>query len=63
VAVDNITVMIGGHPVTLSFTGAASPGLYQFNITLPSGLGTGDQPLVAILNGISTPSGVMIALQ
>jgi uncharacterized protein (TIGR03437 family) len=45
------------------FTGVGLPGLFQFNLTLPSGLGSGDQPLLAKINGASTQSGVLIALQ
>jgi uncharacterized protein (TIGR03437 family) len=62
-AVDNIAVTINSHPVSSSFTGVAMPGLFQFNVTLPSGLGTGDQPLSAMVNGVLTPVGVVIALQ
>ena len=62
-AVDGVAVTINSHPVSSFFTGAAFPGLFQFNITLPSGLGTGDQPLSAMVNGVSTPAGVVIALQ
>jgi uncharacterized protein (TIGR03437 family) len=38
-------------------------GLFQFNLTLPAGLGTGDVPLVAMVGGVQTPSGVVISLQ
>jgi uncharacterized protein (TIGR03437 family) len=62
-AVDNIAVTINSHSVSSFFTGVQSPGLFQFNITLPPGLGTGDQPLSAMVNGVSTPAGVVIALQ
>jgi uncharacterized protein (TIGR03437 family) len=62
-AVDSIAVTINSHPVSSSFIGVAMPGLYQFNITLPSGLGTGDQALSATVTGVSTPVGVVIALQ
>jgi len=62
-AVDGVAVTINSHPVTSFFTGAEFPGLFQFNITLPSGLATGDQPLSAMVNGVSTPVGVVIALQ
>lgn len=62
-AIANIAVTINSHPVSSFFTGVASPGLFQFNITLPSGLGTGDQPLSAVVNSVSTPAGAVIALQ
>jgi uncharacterized protein (TIGR03437 family) len=61
--VDTVAVTINGHAATSFFTGAAFPGLFQVNITLPSGLGTGDQPLSAMVNGVLTPTGVVIALQ
>jgi uncharacterized protein (TIGR03437 family) len=37
--------------------------LYQFNLTVPAGLGTGDQPLTATANGAPTQPGVVIAPQ
>jgi len=49
--------------VTPFFTGAQSEGFFQFNLTVPSGLGTGDQPLAATVNGVSTPMGVIFSLQ
>jgi uncharacterized protein (TIGR03437 family) len=55
--------MIGSTPVTLSFAGLSSAGLYQLNVTIPAGLGTGDVPLVAVVGGLRTQSGVVISLQ
>src|ERR1035438_767963 len=50
--------------VTPIFAGISSAGLYQMNIvTLPSGLGTGDVLLQAIVGGARTPSNVVISLQ
>jgi uncharacterized protein (TIGR03437 family) len=63
VATDSITITINGTPVTPSFAGVVSPGLFQFNLTLPGGLGSGDQPLLASVNGMSTQNGVAFALQ
>jgi uncharacterized protein (TIGR03437 family) len=60
---DFISMTINGQPVTPSFAGLSAPGLYQFNLTIPAGLGTGDQPLTAADNGASTQPGVVIALQ
>jgi uncharacterized protein (TIGR03437 family) len=54
---------INGTAVFPFFSGVGTPGLFQFNLTIPSGLGTGDQPLLATLNGAATQAGVMIALQ
>ena len=63
VATDSITITINGTPVTPSFAGVVFPGLFQFNLTVPAGLGSGDQPLLAIVNGMSTQKGVAFALQ
>jgi uncharacterized protein (TIGR03437 family) len=60
----NLTMQIGGVTVTPFFAGINGlAGLFQFNITLPSGLGTGDVSLSAIVGGAQTPTGVVIALQ
>ena len=58
-----VQLMIGSTPVTLSFAGLSSAGLYQLNVTIPAGLGTGDVPLVAVVGGLRTQSGVVISLQ
>ena len=36
---------------------------YQLNLTIPSGLGTGDVSLQGVVGGAQTPSGVVITLQ
>jgi len=38
-------------------------GLDQINLTIPAGLGTGDVSLQATVDGVQTPSGVVISLQ
>ena len=60
---DSIATKIGGTTVAASFSGVSAPGLFQFNMTVPAGLGTGDQALTATVNGVSTQSGVVVALQ
>ena len=35
----------------------------MLNITVPSGLGTGDKALSATVDGVTTPTGVVLALQ
>lgn len=62
-AADSITITINGQAVIPSFAGLSAPGLYQFNLTIPAGLGTGDQPLAATANSAPTQPGVVIALQ
>ena len=56
-------IMINGHVLTPSYAGMVSPGLFQFNVTIPLGLGTGDVPLAATVSGASTPANVVTTLQ
>lgn len=63
VTVNPVQLTIGGTAVSPSFAGLTSAGLYQFNLTIPAGLGSGDVPLVAMTDGAQTQSGVMISLQ
>lgn len=61
--VDPVTIFINGAAITPSFAGMTGAGLYQFNVTVPSGLGTGDVSLLAMVGGVQTPTGVVISLQ
>jgi len=58
-----VTLLINSMSITPPFAGLTSAGLYQFNLTVPSGLGTGDVPLQAMVAGVSTPSGPVLSLQ
>jgi uncharacterized protein (TIGR03437 family) len=58
-----VQLTINGTAVTPFFAGMSSAGLYQLNLTVPPGLGTGDQALVAIVGGVQTQSGVVVSLQ
>ena len=58
-----VTLTINGRNLTPTWAGMSGPGLFQFNLTIPPGLGVGDQPIQAVVNGVSTPSGVVLALQ
>lgn len=40
-------VTIGGLPATVKYAGLISPGLYQLNVIVPTGLSDGDQPITA----------------
>jgi uncharacterized protein (TIGR03437 family) len=59
------TVMVGGAVAQVSFAGlsAGSAGLYQINVTIPSGASSGDVPVVTQIGALSTQSGAMIAVQ
>ncbi len=58
-----VTLHINNVSVTPSFSGLSGAGLYQINLTVPAGLGTGDVSLQAAVGGVQTPSGVVISLQ
>jgi uncharacterized protein (TIGR03437 family) len=59
---NTVQVVIGGTAVPPSFAGLSSAGLYQINVTLPAGLGTGDVPLTSTVGGVQTQSGVVMSL-
>jgi uncharacterized protein (TIGR03437 family) len=58
-----VGLSINNVSVTPDFSGLSGAGLYQINLTLPTGLGTGDVPLLATVGGVETPSGIAISLQ
>jgi uncharacterized protein (TIGR03437 family) len=58
-----VNLVINNVSVTPSFAGLSGAGLYQINLTVPAGLGTGDVALSASVAGAQTPSGVVISLQ
>lgn len=57
------TVLIGGTPVEVSFAGLTATGLYQVNVTVPSGLTGGDVAVNVVVGGYASPGGVFIAVQ
>jgi uncharacterized protein (TIGR03437 family) len=61
-----VTATVGGKPATVNFAGAAPTlitGVWQINITLPTGLSSGPQPLVITIAGQQTQSNVTVAVQ
>ncbi len=44
-------VTIGGLTAAVQFAGLISPGLFQFNVTIPAGAPSGDNALIATYNG------------
>lgn len=62
-AVNPVQLIINGSTVTPSFAGIVEAGLFQINLTLPSGLGTGDVPILATVGGVQTQTGIVISLQ
>jgi len=59
-----IDVQIGGMSVSPGFAGLIEAGLYQINVTIPQGAGTGDVPLFAnVVRWGTTQAGLVISLQ
>jgi uncharacterized protein (TIGR03437 family) len=58
-----VTVLINNVSVKPAFAGLSSAGLYQINLTIPAGLGTGDVPLLAMVGGAQTQTTVVVSLQ
>jgi uncharacterized protein (TIGR03437 family) len=58
-----VSVLINNVSVVPSFAGLSGAGLYQINLTLPSGLGIGDVTLAATVSGVPTQSNVVISLR
>jgi uncharacterized protein (TIGR03437 family) len=58
-----VNLLINKLSVIPAFAGLSSAGLYQINLTVPTGLGTGEVSLVATVGGVQTPPTVVITLQ
>jgi uncharacterized protein (TIGR03437 family) len=58
-----VTVTIGGIQANVAFAGIIEAGLYQINVTVPQNAAAGDQPLLATVNGVQTPAGVVVTVQ
>jgi uncharacterized protein (TIGR03437 family) len=60
---NSVQIAIGGVAAAVQFAGLTGSGLYQFNVTVPSSLPSGDAPVLATIGGMSTQSGVSITIQ
>jgi uncharacterized protein (TIGR03437 family) len=58
-----VKLLINNVSVTPMFAGLSGAGLYQINLTIPAGAGTGDVSLVATVGVVQTPTGVVISLR
>jgi uncharacterized protein (TIGR03437 family) len=57
-----VSVTIGGLPASVMYAGIIQAGLYQINVIVPAAA-SGDQPIVAAVNGMTTPSGPVVTVQ
>jgi uncharacterized protein (TIGR03437 family) len=56
-------VQIGGVQASVQFAGLVSPGLFQFNVVVPSTAANGDNKITAQYNGLTTQAGVLLTIQ
>ncbi len=56
-------ITIGGVAATVAFAGLVAPGEFQFNVVVPPSLANGDQPTLAMYNGLTTQAGTLITVQ
>ena len=57
-----LSLYINNVPVTPTFVGLSSAGLYQINLTVPDGLGSGEVPVQVSVGGMESQSGVLFSL-
>jgi uncharacterized protein (TIGR03437 family) len=55
-------VKIGGVAAFVQFAGLVQPGLFQFNVVVPSPLAGGDQSITATYGGVSTQPSTLITI-
>ena len=60
--VNTVQITIGGVSAPVTYAGEVGSGLYQFNVVVP-GLPSGNAPVVATINSVSTQTGVSITIQ
>jgi uncharacterized protein (TIGR03437 family) len=60
---NDVQIAIGGQTASVAFAGLVESGLYQFNVTVPSGLPSGDAAVVATIGGVPTQTGVLLTVQ
>jgi len=56
-------IIIGGVAATVTFAGLVAPGEFQFDVVVPPSLANGDQPTMAMYNGLTTQAGTLITVQ
>jgi uncharacterized protein (TIGR03437 family) len=54
------SLQIGGMTATVGFAGLISPGLYQFNVTIPASAPNGDNPIQSEYGGTTPPATITI---
>ena len=60
---NSVQVTIGGVNASVSYAALVESGVYQLNVTIPTGLANGDAAVIATIGGLQTQSGVSITVQ
>jgi uncharacterized protein (TIGR03437 family) len=60
---NSVAITVGGVNASISYAALVEAGVYQFNVTIPTGLANGDAPVVATVGGVQTQAGVFITVQ
>ncbi len=60
---NTVQITIGGVTASVEYAGLVEAGLYQFNVTVPASLPSGDALVVATIGGVQTQAGVSITVQ
>ena len=60
---NSVQITIGGVSASVGYAGLVEAGVYQLNVTVPSGLANGDAAIVATIGGLQTQAGVSITVQ
>ena len=61
-----VTATVGGAPASILYAGPAPGevnGVLQVNLTIPAGTAPGPQPLVILVNGVASQSGITVAVK
>lgn len=60
---NQVQITIGGVGATVEYAGVVESGLYQFNVTVPASVPSGNAAVVASVGGVQTQTGVTLAVQ
>ena len=61
-SITNPVITIGGVPAQVAYAGIVAAGLYQFNVVVPNA-GSGEKLIQATIGGLSTQTGIYLAIQ
>jgi uncharacterized protein (TIGR03118 family) len=63
IPVTGVTITVGGAPAQVAFAGLVMPGLYQFNVVIPTATANGDAQVVATVGSSISAAGPLVNVQ